>query len=72
MDIRDLQFWYRQSLKKRLNTFLESCQAVRIGMATKKDYKEVLNSLQTQLRALSEGKAKVIKENWESLKNLKR
>lgn len=72
LDIRDLAFWFREAQKKLIREQLKAIQAARLAVAGNNDYKMVTTELEKQLRELDLGKKKVIKENWEELKLMRK
>ena len=72
MDVRDLDLWYREALKIKLESTLEGIQKVRFGMGGKDAYVNIVNSIKEQLRKLRLGARNAQLSNLEKLKDVQR
>ena len=66
-----MQAWIREAQIKHLTDRMMDIQAVRIGMAEPKDYRDVIHELRLKLEILQYGKEEVVKRSIEELKAMK-
>ncbi|MFA5456876.1 MAG: hypothetical protein WC261_04500 [Synergistaceae bacterium] len=72
LDIRDLEFWMREAKKKLLKEHLLRTRAARVAMAKDKDYRNYMSEIQQQIRETDIDAEELIKENWETLKYIRK
>lgn len=70
MDLRDLQFWYCESLKLKTERYLEMIQAFRVAQSSDDTYKGEIFRLSKEIRKLTYGVEQVRKEDMDKLKEL--
>jgi hypothetical protein len=71
-DVRDLAFWFKEAQKKLLQNQIKAIQAARYAQANNSDYQEIMTGLQSQISKIEFGEEKVVKENWNELRKMKR
>lgn len=66
-------FWVKEAKKKKIIERIGELAAVRIStQGTSESFNEMISNLQSQLNQIEGTLNTVIKQNWESLKILKR
>ena len=69
MDVRDLELWYKEAMKVKLDKHVERINSVRVAMGDAKSYEATIRDLQQARRKLTVGIQVVQKENWDFLKS---
>jgi len=72
LDVRDLSFWAREAQKKHLRDRIIMAQSMRVAMAKDSGYQSYLSDLSHSLAMLERGEEAVVKESWQSLKDMKK
>jgi hypothetical protein len=72
LDVRDIQFWGMRAQKKFLQDQLRMMISARATWMDQDKFKMAVDEIELLIRQITFGRKEVIKESWESLRQMMR